>query len=545
MQNENVSKTHRKSKLVTLDFETDPFQHGAIIAPFVWDIFDGASHVTYWGDDCTEQLIEYLRSHTSKLIIYAHNGGKFDFMFLLRWIRGNKMLVVNNRIVEAELSGHIIRDSFAAIPVPLRAMEKDDIDYEKMRKSKRNKYRDEIIRYLYKDTESLYKYVAAYREMFGVNAKTMASAAIKELKKFHTYDVMGETNDTVFREYFHGGRVECFRTGIVKMPLKIFDVNSMYPSVMKNFLHPISAVPLPGSKIHPKTYFVEWFGESLGAMPQKDKQGSLRFPHAIGSWKCSIHEFIAGIETGTIKVERVLKTWEFLERASFAEFIDTFYDRRMSAKQNNDAVNTLFFKLVMNSAYGKFAQNPRDFCDYIFTNSNEDGPDKQCWCETAPHCGCGGWRMATEPCDGWQLWKRPAQKKIFGGWHNVATAASITGAARSLLLRAIVSSDSPVYCDTDSLICRDMGAAIKIDSQELGAWKLEQTGDRIAIAGKKMYSVWSGREVVKTACKGVRLTADEIASVASGEEVEYANIAPTIKFSGKQIYITRRVRRTA
>ena len=287
-------------------------------------------------------------------------------------------------------------------------------------------------------------------------------------------------------------------------------------------------------------------------MPVKDENGSLRFPHGRGFWKCSIHEFNAGLEAGTIKVDKIIKTWDFLERASFAEFIDHYYSMRLAARAAGDDVNTLFYKLIMNSAYGKFAQNPRDFKEYQFSDISPDGrfrgPKKQCWCTNAPHCNCGGWRIACEPTSTYMMWAKPVTRhKDYGirrGWHNFANTTSITGAARSLLLRAIVQCDTPLYCDTDSLICKDL-KGVEIHEKNLGAWKLEKVGSKIAIAGKKMYSIWQNGNCVKTACKGVKLTPDEIAAVASGDEVEYRSPAPQMKFDGRQVPLRRRVRKTA
>jgi hypothetical protein len=109
-------------------------------------------------------------------------------------------------------------------------------------------------------------------------------------------------------------------------------------------------------------------------------------------------------------------------------------------------------------------------------------------------------------------------------------------------MRALAVADRPVYCDTDSIICR--GLALEHSASKLGAWKLEAEGDRIAIAGKKLYALMSGAECVKIASKGVRLSAAEVFRVAGGEIVTYKKEAPALGLNGATRYIERRIRAT-
>ena len=130
----------------------------------------------------------------------------------------------------------------------------------------------------------------------------------------------------------------------------------------------------------------------------------------------------------------------------------------------------------------------------------------------------------------------------------MATAASITGAARANLLRNLALSKRPIYCDTDSIICE--GFRGELDETRLGGWKLEAEGDRAAIAGKKLYTVFDSAELkdtgasIKLASKGVRLTPREIVAVCNGDEVTYRNPVPSFKLDGSAEFITRRINKT-
>lgn len=536
--------------IATLDFETDPFKHGRIVKPFAWDFFDGQTHHTYWGDDCVNQLMLFLDSLTEVYIIYAHNGGNFDFMFMLRRICG-KMLLINNRIVKARVGRHEIRDSFAILPVALATYSKLEINYQKLEQSVRVQHQAEIVEYLRYDTKALHELVSRYRAVFG-NALTMAGAAAKKLKELHEYEKMNENTDAFYRGFYFGGRVECFERGIIKAPVKIYDVNSMYPDAMRRFLHPVSESGYSTSKIARKTCFVDIEGESFGAFPVRNLEtGGIDFPHGRGTFHTTIHEYEAALETGLFKPRKVLAAWNFDKRICFEEFIETYYQLRLEADAAGDVAHKLFWKLVMNSAYGKFAQDPRKFCDYEIREIVNGPPNgKICDCSIvnnmggSDRCTCNGWSFTLcNEDEGWRVWTKPSPA-FQRTYYNVATAASITGAARSILLRGIASSKRPLYCDTDSLICESLGTDQHVDPKELGAWKFEHDGDLVAICGKKTYAVFDKGECIKLASKGAKLTPRDVMRIARGRTVVYKQPAPRFKLDGSVRFIERRIRAT-
>jgi hypothetical protein len=133
---------------------------------------------------------------------------------------------------------------------------------------------------------------------------------------------------------------------------------------------------------------------------------------------------------------------------------------------------------------------------------------------------------------------------------NVATAASITGQVRAKLWRAICDCDTPIYCDTDSIMCK--GADFPI-SKELGEWKDEGTAHDLWIAGKKLYVARgdfgtdkrTGKRLKeKIASKGCKLTAKQIIDVVSGKTVTYHPDAPTYSMHHKPVFIDRNIKMT-
>lgn len=513
-----------KYAIATADCETDPFLTGRVPEPFAFGVYhpDG-TFLCFWGDDCIDQFIAYTEDLKQPTIFHFHNGGRFDFFYLLEFLSGEPV-IIGSRIVECSLGRHKVRDSFAMIPEALGRYKKTEIDYALFERNVRQRHRRPITSYLKDDCVYLMDLVLGFRERFG-DKLTCGSAAIAELKKHHKFDRIAGQWDAMLRPYYFGGRVECFHIGRYDGPVEIYDVNSMYPSVMRSMRHPIGGNWTRSKAITSNTFFLRLRAKNYGALPMRQKNGPLRFDVERGEFHCTIHEYLAGIETGTLEPLQILETIHFDKHTTFAAFIDYWYERRLEAKARGDAIDELFCKRVMNAAYGKFATNPERFYDYMIL----DG-------EVAPK----GWEI--DSAHGSRIICKQKAVPKQSAYFNIATGASITGAARSVLLRALSQADTPLYCDTDSIIARELHC--DKDAKRLGAWKTEASGDEIHIAGKKTYAVFSKGSAVKFASKGVRLTPDQIADVAAGEIVEHVSDVPTFKMSGKHIFQKRRVRIT-
>jgi Vibrio phage DNA polymerase len=533
----------RNAKIATLDLETDPFEYGKIVQPFLGGYYDGKRIISFWGPDCIARLVEALEEEAEPLTIYVHNGGRFDFFYFLQYL-AHSTRIVNGRIISARLGKHEFRD-----------YDKDSIDYQKFAETEREKHHDEIMRYFRKDLTALYELVTAFRSEFG-DRLTIGGASMKQLKLRHTYKRGSAAYDAKFRvPFYYGGRVQVFKAGVTRGPVKIYDVNSMYPFVMQAFLHPIGTAYSVSRYIERDTVFVVTVGRNYGAFPVRTKTNGLNFTCEHGTFSCTLHEFHAAIETGCYRPHRILKTYGWKERGTFEDFVSHFYDARAKAAREGDKIRKIFYKYVLNSAYGKFAQNPDNYFDWYITKAGETPPE---WHECGKGCevDCSKSWSPAYLHDEYVVWKRPLQTKSLS-WYNIATGASITGAARAVLLRGIHASQSPYYCDTDSIICESLSGVASGDSGSLGGWKLEATGSMVAIAGKKMYAVFDrtnptldysideGGHVVKKACKGVKLSGLEILRIAGGEEIEYANPVPAFRWDGTAVFTKRRIRRTA
>jgi DNA polymerase elongation subunit (family B) len=590
--------------IAVADCETDPFCDGQTVTPFCWGFYDGSTYLKFWDDwnkgiSATAAFLAHLEQLEEPHIIYAHNGGRFDWLFLLQKIRGN-LKTIGNRWVKANLGIHELRDSFANIPVALKEFgDKLEINYGIMTAANRFKKKNMMVidEYLKADCVELWLAIERYRAMFG-DTLTMASAAMQQMNLTCTgekgkkiYEQLSKKQDARMREYYYGGRVQAFQRGKLEGPWKMFDVVSMYPSVMQDCAHPISSgfyVQHQNGKITDNTDFaiIDATTTSFGCLPLRTKT-ALSFPLGRHTFFATGSEIRAGLSLGVLHLHDVRSTVTAHDRVCFKSFIQRFHQLRKQAKAAGDKVLALFYKLVLNSAYGKLAINPdkyEDMCCLPNTELPEGDTaydqkilDAQCSNPTRAdlegneQCACSAcfgramaWRRHLI-MDDITMWSRPirnAERSLA----NVAAGASITGCARSKLAHGIHAAITPIYCDTDAIICRDMqwNDAV-VEGNDLGQWQHETECHTAFIAGKKLYALLGdtptdhtvsaqlekayGRpDCVKLASKGVRISADEIIRIASGEEITYTQQAPVFKFDSTglvQQKLVRKIRMTA
>ena len=523
----------KKKPLAVIDFETDPFLYGRVPEPFAVEFYSEDHTEVFWGPTCASDLISFLETLETPHLIYAHNGGKFDFHFLHDAIE-DPVLIIKSRIVKCNIRGHEFRDSFAALPVPLRDFGgKLDIDYAKMEVGERDKNRDEILEYLHADCLVLYKAVAAFTERFG-RQLTIGGTAIKQIKKLHPFRNQGSSHDATFRQFYHGGRVQCFQGGKLKGPWKLYDVNSMYPYAMASVNHPINGVfdcrdKLPDDFDVP--FFCHFTGRNRNAIPSRNEAGELVFDQAEGDfWTCS-HELKVALEHNLVEIDTIHDCWVSQDYIRFDKFVELFASEKVEAKRLGDTLNYVFSKLLMNSGYGRMGINPANFEDW--TIHRDFGNEKKLEDE--------GYTQQADYGD-LELWSKPAKIKE-EDFCDVAIAASITSAARALLLEGLQYADSPIYCDTDSIICR--GFLGNKDPYALGAWDLEKEAEWCAIGGKKLYALYDTEDqVIKLSSKGGSLSLAEVLSICEGNTVSFTNDAPTFSLKRKPSFVKRRFRST-
>lgn len=241
-----------RKQIWAVDCETDPFEVGLIVEPFIWGIYHGYNKTPYYkeftgtGENfvCTPNDIENIVDFLSQqnVIVYAHNGGKFDWHFLSEFFEPtDDLLIINGRLSKFIIGKCEFRDSYDIIPRPLSAYKKEEFNYKLMRKLVRHKYMDEIRRYLFLDCEYLWEMVSLFERDYGRNI-TQASAAMKfwrsGLRKVNGDKILNSVPRSKasfydkFRPFYYGGRTQCFVGGDHKVKALSVDINSAYPFAM-------------------------------------------------------------------------------------------------------------------------------------------------------------------------------------------------------------------------------------------------------------------------------------------------------------------------
>ena len=549
--------------LACCDAETDPFSkdraaNNLVPMPFVWGFWDGGimdDAKSFYHFDTTDAFVEFIRD--KEFVIYAHNGGRFDFHYLKNYVEEfDEIMVIAGRIARFKIGIAEFRDSWNILPVPLAMYQKQSQDFSIHEASERNKpeNRARILDYLESDCRNLFEIVTAYRARFGPGM-TLAGGSMRELNRMNDKPLPRHNTRKFYDDYhpyYFGGRVECFKTGIIDRPFKVVDINSAYPFAMLHehpYVHRAQVTEgdardgLTRGQI--ETGFFDVSCVAHGAFPWKDPiglvdDGALIFPtdETVRDYRVTGWELLAGIETGAVENMTVTQSHIFDVTTNFRKFVLNLYAERKAAKAAGDKAGDLLCKLALNSSYGRFAIAPFRFKDYQLFPIDKIG-----W-------------LHPDNYDDWQdvdgrawtfagffgrhvLGQSPIPEKRWR-FFNVATAASITGFVRAYLWRAICRCSGVLYCDTDSI------AAVKTPldlGDDLGQWEIEGRFTRAGIAGKKLYSFRycdadrpkdkHGNLVrYKIASKGVRLTAMEIESVARGGTVTYSPEAPTYKVGG-------------
>lgn len=558
-----MSGTKRRGVAV-IDAETDPFRYGRIPIPFVWGFFDGENYHQF---DSQDELMAFLAP--LRLIIYAHNGGRFDYHFLFEFIDfGEEITVINGRVAKFKINDCEFRDSYNLLPVPLAEMQKDEIDYKIMERDERDKpeNRAKIDSYLESDCRYLWNWVNAFIDQYGLKL-TIATTALNFWSKQSGTRPPRDKDGELYAElkrYYHGGRTQAFEFGEIKEEFQLVDINSAYPHAMMH-KHPIGLTRYYGEggaewRTLPidqrRTALMTVVGVSQGALPFRTKDrldypndGETREYHITG-W-----EYIAAQETGTFK-GRVRDFVYFDLLTDFADYVMHFYNMKKASAKGSPEYK--FAKLFMNALYGKFAANPEEYREYQvgwWGLLNADG-DAQKFEIKPGHMVDEEWSYSGEfGEDGESILisrQQPEEKRKF---YNLATSASITGFVRASLWRAICACEGVLYCDTDSIAARDVSKLVY--GPELGEWDNEGTFDYGAIGGRKLYAFhYKGKPKTfsfenrgtwknwKLATKGVKLPPKGVIKVAQGGEVLYKPIAPTFSVHKGPHFITRNVKMT-
>lgn len=473
---------------------------------------------------CLTEFVAFcMTSDEVPTTIYAHFGSIFDFQFILGEVLSIPGLTVENIIPRGTgvlcfdvTDGNrtiTFSDSSAFLPFALRSLceafqvehMKLDIDYSRI-----THVTPRLLKYLKHDLMGLYECIEKFRNWDLVKQAgpklTMASQAVQVLRLFlkekvssldceDTPDLLSP--DSFVRTSYFGGRTEIFKplyeydwqgeplpnrlSRRARKKLKLFDVNSLYPTVMRDCDMPNAFV---GTR---KTYNGSLMGfykvkvrvpkklkiPPLGTVLKvKNAEGELNekfvFPTGTfwGCWSTVELEYAKtlGVEILEVEIGYIFENGGKI----FKGFVEALYEMRQEAKRNKDTVTDLLAKLLMNSCYGRFGLNKvREQLTFDKGEAHKD-------IHSVIHTRNGDVRLVTE------------EKVLETSFANVAVAAWVTSQARIYMHKIYRQcEDECYYTDTDSIFTTKNFP----EGDKLGELKLEYTASNACFLLPKTYFI--------------------------------------------------------
>lgn len=368
---------------------------------------------------------------------------------------------------------------------------KFDVDFDKST-------RKELIDYCYRDVEICKAAIEHYIKFIdthdlGAFRMTRSSQAFGAYRhRFMSKSICvhrDEELDNFERLSYFGGRTECFRIGEIRHgPFVSFDINSMYPFVMKTYRYPVRYLTTVKNidEDHLKYIMNKYCVLGEIAVDTDEpvyayrRDNKVIFP--IGTFRanvCSEGLRYAYNNKHLVEIKKLLvyeKDW------IFQEYVDYFYPIKQQYKQDDNKIMERISKDFLNSLYGKFGQK-RDLVESV-ESIDYDGYNR----EEIYDLVTGKTETIT------QLFN--TQTITYGSESTknsmVAIAAHVTEYARFLLWKMIktVGTDNMLYCDTDSLKIRRRHAHLLnqyLDESKLGMLKNEGEFNKFVIYGAKYY----------------------------------------------------------
>ena len=349
-------------------------------------------------------------------------------------------------------------------------------------------------------------------------------------KRFRTYfPVLPEQVDKAIRRSYKGGFT--YLNPLYKEKEvgygNIYDVNSLYPSVMYYEDMPIGNPEFfKGEYQYDPLYPLYIVTLSFSFKLKKGKIPTIQLKRNLHYLPTEYIETTNGdIETFTLTnidlelflshydVEDLMyhSGWKFkATKGLFCSYIDMYTNLKINSKKEGNGALYLIAKLMLNSLYGKFGLNPEMRSKYPYLK--EDGSI------------------------GYHLTDKQVRDSVY-----IPVATFITSYARRKTITTsqkirdyslkTYGEDYYIYSDTDSIHCRNLDAKelegiIEIDKYKLGAWDNEAQFTRGKYIRQKCYiEHLQGKDKINVTIAGFPKNL--------GEKVTFDNFNPDFSSNGK------------
>ncbi|XP_048489772.2 DNA polymerase-like [Beta vulgaris subsp. vulgaris] len=462
------------------------------------------------------------RRNSTVKAVYFHNLGRFDGSFILKHLAlyhpnyTVKPLMRDNKLYEIAVYSKkkrllfTFKDSLHLLPGRLDDLAKNlcpelgskgSISYEDVRLETLSTMKSGLLAYMEQDILLLGGIMQKFQDLYYkayqvdiVKKLTTASLALSLFReKYYDADnwpihIPNQNEDTFLRRGYYGGHTDAYTP--YGENLYYYDVNSLYPFIMKEFPMP-GGIPVWHSNLESMELdsmfgFIEAYVECPKSikkpfLPYRNKKdGTLIFPTGtfVGVYYSEELKYARDIGYTIIPISGYL--FDKME-SPFKGYVNSLFESRSNAKKmGNDALSYVY-KLLMNSLYGRFGINPQSTRTEMCDKSRRDSLFRRTEFIGEVFIREDLYMVSylTNPGKGPSYWEPPKNSAV-------QLAAAITASARIYMYK-YTSREDCYYTDTDSVVLGNPLPEDDVSSSELGKFKLEDKLVRAYFLAPKCY----------------------------------------------------------
>ena len=510
-------------KKYTADFETNVNEKDCRV--WAWAIHEIGGEYFEYGNNI-EDFINWCANKKYNYYVYFHNL-KFDGEYIFNYLLKNGYKYISNKkqrkdktftclissmgqfysieiyftVKKTKVNKVTIYDSLKILnmsvdtiarefDLPIRKLE---IDYKEYREVGHELTQDEID-YIHNDVDIMSRALNIMFEM-GLTKMTIGSCALKNYKDMirnfnDFYPTLPLPIDDSIRKSYKGGFTYLspnYKDVIVDDGI-VLDVNSLYPSVMKNEYLPFGK-PIYFSGKYEYDFLYPLYIQRIACRFEL-KEGKIPTIQLKNNPSYNPTEYltssngeIVDLTLTNIDLDLFLENYNVYDlyydggfkfkkiKGLFNNYIDIWSNNKIQAKKDGNKALYIVSKLMLNSLYGKFSKNPCNRSKYPYINENG---------EVSYHLG-----------------DLEEGKGLY-----IPVGSFITSLARNKTIRTSQAirdytlnkygKDYYIYSDTDSIHMlslpeEELKTFVDIDDYKLGAWKLESKFKRGKFIRQKCY----------------------------------------------------------
>lgn len=510
------------SRFMTFDIEARDWSKFALCG-----IYDGEKYQRF--ESLAGSFDALVCKGTRNVPMFAHNLS-YDGMFILDHIltqrpdlkavpvlSGSRMISIS--VSDSSRNLWKFRDSFSILPTSLRNLTYSfDVKHKKLDEhEEKGMIGNE--EYNKNDCIGLYEVLQKFFGILdGKVGMTISQTSLLNFREKFQKSALRSTGkfEGMIRSAYYGGRTEIFSFNMdPEKVFSYFDVNSLYPYCLAHYEFPFGKF----RAVYPD---IDEFGFSYATidddmyfplLPERIDQ-KMMFRRGIKTGWYSNQELQRAEALGCrVEAYKTIATQE--HGKIFKDFVESWYGKRMMAKQSGNEALQLVCKLVMNSLYGKFAQARERMMTIINPEEIHDG-------------------MNAVKIGRHVLYQVKDRSKAN---HIIPSISAMTTAwARIVMHRNFMKADRHLfYSDTDSCI---LDRPLFEHSKEIGKMKLEEEIHDLVIVLPKVYFYKDKDDAEHVKIKGIPL--DNKAGLDGQKRVLRAFLAHEPVRSDKGLFPLRR-----